>query len=44
MTHPNSFGSKSTLEVGGRQYTIGGIVRFHHCKMAGGGSGGYETT
>ncbi|MEJ7759109.1 MAG: aconitate hydratase AcnA [Gemmatimonadaceae bacterium] len=22
MTHPNSFGSKSTLEVGGRQFTI----------------------
>ena len=22
MTHPNSFGSRSTLEVGGRQYTI----------------------
>src|SRR5688572_8782904 len=22
MTHPNSFGSRSTLEAGGRQYTI----------------------
>ena len=22
MTHPNSFGSKAQLDVGGRQYTI----------------------